>query len=351
MKATVMIVNYNGGTTFMDELQRIRQRVPADECELLVVENGSTDGSAARIRERFPDVRLVEVAENRGYAAGVNRGIENAEGDVLVVLNPDAVPEEGAVERLVAAVREHPEYTILGGTVLDRTGTRVDPCCARPLPRLSDILREGVFLPTRKDPAYRRLLAGDAGDGGVIPAPIVSGAAFALSREGRERLGPMDEEYFLYQEDVEWCERAGRIGGRVGVVPGARFVHYQGRTTRRSEGRPFTARMLSDFQFFVEHRGMSAGAVRWRLRARHVFRRWLYRADAVLGILGRRPGSPARVQIYGTLARALGSLRWGPSSGGQNAHPDRLPELSGVAVPEPDAPGTPPVRPRERSPS
>jgi N-acetylglucosaminyl-diphospho-decaprenol L-rhamnosyltransferase len=338
VKASVVVVNYNGGEALADDLRRIRDRLPA-ACELLVVDNGSTDGSAARVRAALPDVRLVEAGVNRGYAAGVNRGVEAAEGDVLVVLNPDALPEEGAVERLVEAVRANPEFAVLGGTVLDRTGTRIDACCARPRPELSDILREGVFLPARHHPSYRRLRAGEAGERGVIPAPVVSGAAFAFSRAWRDRLGPMNEEYFLYQEDVEWCERAHRSGGRVGVVPGARFRHGQGGTTRRSEGRPFTARMLSDFQFFVEHRGVPARAVRWRWRVRNAFRTWLYRADAGLGVLGHRPGSPARVRIYGTLARALRSLRWRPSVQAQNAHPDRLRELAGVDVPDGDADG------------
>lgn len=340
MKASVVIVNYNGGAKFVEDLRRIRDRVPADSCEIVVVDNGSDDGSVARLRDGAPGVRVVEAGTNRGYAAGVNCGVEAAQGDVLIVLNPDAIPEEGAVERLASAVRAHPEFAILGGTVVDPSGAHEDACCARPLPRLSDILREGFFLPARRDPAYHLLVEGRSAPGAVIPAPVVSGAALALSRAARDRIGPMNEDYFLYQEDVEWCERAHASGGRVGVVPDARFRHAQGSTTRRREARPFTARMLSDFQFFVEHRGETANAVRWRWRVRQLFRAWFYRADATLGVLGRRPGSPARAVIYGTLARALRSLRWAPSAGGQNAHPDRLRELSGVDVPAPPEPRT-----------
>jgi GT2 family glycosyltransferase len=146
----------------------------------------------------------------------------------------------------------------------------------------------------------------------------------------------MDEEYFLYDEDLEWCERAARVGGGVAVVPSARFVHAQGATTRRNEGLPFTARMLADFQLFVESRGEPAATIRRFWWIRQTFRRFLYGADARFGVFGRRPGSPARTRIYRELARALRTMDWRPSAERQNAHPDRLPELTGCPVPGDD---------------
>ena len=192
---------------------------------------------------------------------------EEARGDVLLVLNPDALPDEGSLARWADRVRAHPEHWLLGGVVTDPEGT-VDGFAARRRPRLGDILHEGLFL--RRPPRFdaTRLFAPD---GPIFDIDVVSGAAMALRREALEKIGPMDEDYFLYHEDVEWSDRARARGGRVGLVPGVVIRHRQGTTTRRDERAPFAARMLSDFQYFVESRGYEARDVAWRWRIRTLF--------------------------------------------------------------------------------
>ncbi|MDP6461825.1 MAG: glycosyltransferase family 2 protein [Gemmatimonadota bacterium] len=321
MTVSLILVNYNGGSELAGHLERLARGPCAEESEILVVDNGSDDGSGElAAQRRIPGVRVLIERENRGYAAGVNRGLREATGDVFVILNPDVVPGEGAVARLASAARSHPEYFLLGGTIVDRSGA-VNRCSARRRPEVRDILREGFFLPRRRSAEVRRVIAGESG---VISTDLVSGAAMAVLRTNLVALGPMDEDYFLYQEDVEWCDRARATGGRVGVVPDARFAHEGGASTRQNEAAPFAARVLSDYQYFIESRGVPESRLRFRWLWRLGFRAHLYRADAKFGILGGRGNSPERARIYRDLRDALRGFRWSTVEGAQNAHPDRL---------------------------
>ena len=315
---SVVTVTWNPDAAGLEQLLALVGRAGAEADEVVVVDNGS-EPPLHLPGDHGGKVRVVRAATNRGYAAGVNTGLSAATGDTLIVLNPDTGPETGAIRAFAGAVVRNPD-ALLGAIVLDRAG-RVDAACARRTPRRSDILRDGFFVPRRP----RRLPARAASDDpDALEVEVVSGAAMALSRTALQQLGPMDEEYFLYHEDVEWCDRARERGLRVALVPGARFAHAQGSTTRRDERWPFAARVLADFQFFVEHRGLPAESIRWRWRLRQQFRAFLYGLDVRFGLLGRRPGSPARVAIYSELANALASFRWSTTSDGQNAHPSRI---------------------------
>jgi glycosyltransferase involved in cell wall biosynthesis/GT2 family glycosyltransferase len=317
---SLITVTYNGGASIVGDLRGIAQIVGDEVDEFLVVDSGSTDATAERIGDELSEVRLIAEPQNRGYASAVNRGIAEATGDVLVILNPDAFPEAGAVERLGQIALEHPEFLLLGGTLVDVTG-RAQRNGSGPLPRLGDVLREGIFLPRPKVAGFERIAAGGPG---VVEAGFISGAVMAILRRNLEELGPMDDDYFLYNEDVEWCHRAWSRGGRVGIVPSARFEHAGGATTREAERDPFAARVLSDFQYHVEVRGVAAELVRrrWLLRTR--FRSWLYGADAKLKILGGRPNSAERARNYRDLHRALRLFRWSTDANRQNGLPSRL---------------------------
>jgi glycosyltransferase involved in cell wall biosynthesis/GT2 family glycosyltransferase len=330
-RASIVVVNFNGGQAALDGLRTVVRDAAALDAEVIVVDNASSDGSPERIAAALPGVRLVRERENRGYAAGVNRGLEAAGADALVVMNADVTPTPGSLAALVEAVRAESGFALLGGTALGRSG-RPDPNSSRALPRPSDILREALFLPPRR--------GARPGAGGrtaaVVETEVVSGSVMALRRGVLEALGPMDEGYFLYDEDVEWCRRARRRGMRVGVVPGATFRHDGGAATSGSEARAFTARALSDFLYFCDGEGVSADAVRRLWRARAVLRSWFYAADALAGRGPRRRSSARRAAIYRLLARALRRFRWEDAWSGQPANPARLLDLP---CRQPRAPG------------
>jgi glycosyltransferase involved in cell wall biosynthesis len=318
-RASVIVVNYNSGTGALGNVRRLVDQASAEDAEVLVVDNASQDGSAERIAE-IPGIRLLREEANGGFAAGVNRGLREASGSVIVVVNPDAAPRPGALAALVAAVAGHPDFALLGGLVVRPSGA-IDANAFRRLPRPLDILREGIlFLPPR---AFRGRPPGT----GIVEVEAVSGSVMALSRDTLEALGPMPEEYFLYDEDLDWCRRARRLGRSVGVVADAVFEHSGGASTGGSEGPAFAARVLADFQYFCEGEGVPAERVRRLWRARLVFRSWLYRSLALLGPRSSRGRSRRRAAVYRILSRELRAFEWTPDPGGRSAHPSRLADL------------------------
>jgi glycosyltransferase involved in cell wall biosynthesis len=332
VRITVVLVNHNGGEGLLETLSTVVSDLDGLDVETIVVDNASRDGSPALVRDRFPDVLLVEREENGGYARGVNAGLAAATGDVLIVMNPDVEPLPGSLARLAEAVRRNPRFAILGGLVVDDRG-RPSPNAFRAEPTVGDVVREAVFLP----PRTRRL---DTGVDGIVETEVVSGSVMALRRDALETIGPMDGAFFLYREDVEWCRRARRAGFAVGVVTDAPFGHEGGASTRRSEGAAFAARVLSDFRYFCDLDGVPEPTVRraWSLRLR--LRAAFYAIDGAVGRRSRRHVSRRRAALYRLLIRALGAFSWTGGAGCEQAgHPSRLVDLPPVS----DAGGRPRV--------
>ena len=322
MNASVVMINYNGGESAAENARIVAGQAADEGMEFLVVDNNSSDGSDGLIRAAVPGANLVRELTNRGYAAAVNRGFGEAAGEVVIVLNADVVPQSGALRSLAEAALDD-EFAILGGVLVDGSGVRSNNT-ARLLPRPADILREGLFLRPRSprpDIADARWNAG--GGTATVAVPVVSGAIMAVRRNVHSKLGPMDEDFFLYREDVEWCRRARALGLKVGVATSARFSHEGGASTRQDEGPAFAARVLSDFHYFCDIEGVPERAVRRRWLVRLAFRSLLYRADASLGVLGGRPDSRRRSAIYRILYENLRRFSWSPSEG-QKCHPSRL---------------------------
>ncbi|MBD3349289.1 MAG: glycosyltransferase [Candidatus Eisenbacteria bacterium] len=322
MRASVIVVNYNGGEEAAESVASLAAMAKGCGAEIIVVDNDSNDGSDRLIHEAAPEARLLREERNLGYARAVNRGLSDARGDALVILNPDVRPLEGALAGLVRAVLDGTEPCLIGGVMIGRNG-RVTYDTARPLPVLSDILREGLFLPGRRLASRTELLR-RLGDDRVVFAPAISGAAMALHKKTLSTLGPMDGDYFLYNEDVEWCRRALRLGVSVGVAASCVFGHGGGASTRKTERTAFAARVLSDFIYFCEGEGAAPEIVSRLWSQRLLFRTWLYRADARCAILGGRPSSRERAAIYQELRRRLRAFEWTPEISVQSGHPSRL---------------------------
>ncbi|MCK4510541.1 glycosyltransferase, partial [bacterium] len=329
--ASIIVVNYNGGPGVVENLRALSRQANGPAWELIVVDNCSTDGSPDLITAGGTEARVVREPENRGYASAVNRGLREASGDVIVVLNADIVPRPGALTVLVDAVAANRRFALLGGVLVDSRG-RLSPNTARMLPRPADILREALFVPPRRP---RLGIGRGSGEGtAVAAAPVISGAVMGVHREALDALGPMDENYFLYNEDVEWCRRAARSGLSVGVATGAVFDHEGGASTGGNEGPAFAARVLSDFRYFCDGEGVEPERIRRLWRIRLVLRSWFYRADALSGAFGGRPGSRRRAAIYRLLALEMRSFSWLPDEERQSGHPSRL-----LRFPDP-APGS-----------
>jgi N-acetylglucosaminyl-diphospho-decaprenol L-rhamnosyltransferase len=225
--------------------------------EVLVVDNGSTDGSVEMVRQRFPADELIANASNRGYAAANNQGVERARGRYLFLLNSDAEVEVAALRTLVAYADDHPKAGVIGPKLLNPDGT-LQPSGGRfPTPASTVASLLGLNRLTGR-PRY------GTGRDYSVPAEVdeVSGAAMLIRREVIEQVGGLDEGFAWGYEDVDYCLRARRAGWRVHYVPDARVMHHWGGTQRLAPA-PITLKAIAGRRrYFEKHYGrLTASAV------------------------------------------------------------------------------------------
>jgi N-acetylglucosaminyl-diphospho-decaprenol L-rhamnosyltransferase len=243
--AAVVVVTYDA----LPWLERCLESVKG--AETVVVDHGSTDGTVALVRQRFPGVRLLE-QRNRGLAAGWNRGLEASGGRYALLLNADAWLAPGALERLVAFADEHPRAAVVGPRLLDPDGSLQRS--VRGFPTLWRLATEYLFL-RKLAPRSRALNAFYAGGfehDRAAEAEFVMGACLLVRREAVREVGPLDEEFFLFSEETDWCYRFRRAGWQVLFYPGADCFHVGGAS---HGGRLHRENLRGHLRFLLKHRG------------------------------------------------------------------------------------------------
>ena len=219
--------------------------------ETVVVDNGSGDGTVAFVRERFPEVRLIE-SENRGLGAGWNIGLRETAGAYVLLLNADAWLREEALERLRAFADTRPRAAVIGPRLLNPDGTLQRS--VRGYPTLWRLATEYLFL--RKlapgSSALNAFYGGSFAHDEVREVEVVMGACMLLRREAVEQVGECDEDYFLFSEETDWCYRFREAGWEVVFFPGAECVHVRGAS---HSGRLYRENLRGHLLFLWKHRG------------------------------------------------------------------------------------------------
>ncbi len=226
---SVIIVNWNGLPVVrrcLDGLERTRDGV---DLELLVADNGSTDGSLEFIREHYPWARIVANSENQFFARPNNVLASMATGRYLFFMNNDIILQPHCLQILLEVLEAHPEAGAVAPQLLYPDG-RVQPSCRR-LPTYRNLIIAGLQL-ERFFPASNWKMTGWGHDDPVeVEQPMMS--AFLVRRECWEETGPLDEGFPLYFNDVDWCRRCAEAGWRIRFEPQAKAVHYEAWSGRR----------------------------------------------------------------------------------------------------------------------
>ncbi|WP_341720435.1 glycosyltransferase family 2 protein [Micromonospora sp. FIMYZ51] len=226
----IVIVSYNTRELTLRCLRELlASRTPDVRFDIVVVENASQDGSADAIAEQFPEVRLVRLTENVGWGRGVNRGAVAGDSDYLLLINPDTVPVGQPVADLMRFARQRPAHRIYTGRTLHADGTDDGHSCLG-LPSLwsqftfatglSTVFRRRHWANPENLPGYDRR--------SVREVPAVSGCFLLIERALFNRLGGFDPQLFLYSDDIDICTRAGALGARPVLYPGATLIHVGG---------------------------------------------------------------------------------------------------------------------------
>lgn len=303
LDCAVVIVNYRTPDLVSNCLRAVTAHRPA---EVVVVDNASGDGSPDLVRNRHPEVTVVERQANDGFAAAVNSGFRATSAGTVVVLNPDTEPRPGALARLVAHLAANPRTGVAAPRLTYGDGTP-QPSAYRRFPGLA-MLFVDLCLPVgfvvqrfpRLDP-YRVSPHG-LHDG--APVAHVTGAALAIRRSAYDAAGPFDEGFFLYLEETEWQQRVRAAGYSVEVVPSAEVVHLV-----RGGGPESLApspHFLASARRYLAMRGRPSWATEAVIVVSLLASRAAARAERLVVPRDRRTGG-ARAAAYDALWRARGA--------------------------------------------
>jgi N-acetylglucosaminyl-diphospho-decaprenol L-rhamnosyltransferase len=280
----VVVVTYDALPWIEQCLQSVRG------VTTVVVDNGSSDGTPDFVRERFPEVKLVET-ENRGLGAGWNRGIEETEGRYVLILNADAWLVGDSLERLIEFADSRPRAALVGPRLSNPDGSLQRS--VRGFPTTWRLATEylGLRKLAPRSSALNAFYAGGFDHDEVREVEVVMGACMLVRRGAIDEVGPLDEAFFLFSEETDWCYRFREAGWSVVFYPGAECVHVRGAS---HGGRLYRENLRGHLRFLAKHRGE---------RAAERARRLLRLALRVRGLLFRGERGTA----YRDAARWLGS--------------------------------------------
>ncbi len=225
----VVIVTYNSEDHIAACLESVFAQRRSVRQQVIVVDNASRDGTVALIKEQFPEVELLLPGKNLGFAAGVNYGAKHSQADYVLLLNPDTIVRDHAVDVVIEFARKHPEYAIYGGRTLKPDGS-LEPSSCWGQPGLWSMTLFAFGLTTIA-PRNRWLDPESLGNwqrDSVREVGVITGCFLLAEKSAWEKLGGMDERYFMYGEDVDFSMRARREGYRPVICPDAVVVHEVG---------------------------------------------------------------------------------------------------------------------------
>jgi N-acetylglucosaminyl-diphospho-decaprenol L-rhamnosyltransferase len=266
---SVVVVSFNA----REHLQRCLSAVDGEAYEVVVVDNGSNDGSGELVQARFPLVQLLQLDSNVGLPAANNAGIRVASGRYILLLNSDAWPREHGIAELARLVDAHPEIGAAGPRLLNPDGSLQRS--VRGFPTLWRLATEYFFL--RKLAPRSGLLNAFYGAGFPHDEPRdvewVTSAVLLLRREAVDAVGGFDPSFFIFSDEVDLCLRLRRAGWSVVFWPRAEFVHVGGVSTRPQWGRMYREQLRSHLRYFAKHEGLARAErarmlLLWALRLR-----------------------------------------------------------------------------------
>lgn len=255
MDLCVIIVNWNTRDTLADCLCSLRS-VEGLEFETIVVDNASTDGSAEMVRQRFPEVALIENVENVGFARGSNQGILQSRGRYLLLLNSDTEVYPDALAAMTAFMERHAQAGACGPVLLNGDGTLQVSCHPTLTPA-----REFWRL-TFLDQLWRRATYDQASWDRKTPrqVEVIKGACLLLRRKALDQVGPLDDDYFMYTEEMDLCYRLASAGWELWWVPQAVVTHYGEASSRQATETMYVQLYRSKVQFHRKFGGARRAA-------------------------------------------------------------------------------------------
>ena len=226
---SIIVVSYNTQEMTLACIASVYEQTRQAEFELIVYDNDSKDGSAESIKEQFPEVKLIAAKDNIGFAMGNNEAIKQATGDYILLLNPDTVVLDAAIDQLLEFAKEYDYAEIWGGRTLFGDKTLNVNSCFRKMSvwnqfcrasGLAAIFRSSGFFNSEEYGGWKR----DT----IRQVDIVCGCFFLIKRHMWNTLQGFDKRFFMYAEEADLCLRAHKLGAKPMITPNATIIHYGG---------------------------------------------------------------------------------------------------------------------------
>jgi len=251
MTLDIIIVSYNARADLERCLHSLRAAPPSMPHRIIVVDNASTDGSVQAVRSGWPDVEVLDMGRNAGFAAANNAGIRAGRGELILLLNSDTIVPAGAIDALAARLLAEPDVAAAGPRLVDGEG-RAEWSFGRMLTPGRELGRMTLHaLYTRRVPGVTAVV--ERATRRESYPDWVTGACLLVRRAAAEQAGLLDERYFMYEEDVDFCAALRAGGGRILFAPAVEVVHLGGRSARSAPAATRLAYHRSHAAFYAKH--------------------------------------------------------------------------------------------------
>lgn len=290
-EVSIIIVSWNAKDYLVGCLMALYEE-DLPWAEIIVVDNGSSDGSPEAVEELFPEVRLIRSDENLGFAKANNIGIMASTGKYVCLMNSDVVVLGGCLEALKARMDADPEAGMVCPKILNPDMT-LQPTCRR-FPSIKGALLSAIGLDSRNYMPHDSLMEAEA----------VSGCFMLARMEAVDQAGLLDERFFFYAEDKDWCRRIINSGWKIIYLPEARAVHYGGSSSSAAPVKFYIELQKANIKYWRKHHGSARTAVYLAIVTLHHALR-VGSAAILFALVPRRRPSEAR-----KVKRSAACLRW-----------------------------------------
>jgi GT2 family glycosyltransferase len=303
ISVSVVIVSWNAREFLLQCIDSVSEQLGDVSAEIIVVDNASSDGSAEAVRHRFPHVRIIQNAQNVGFAAANNIGIQKSTGKYLFLINSDIVLRRACISRLCSYMERQPKVGMAGPTILNGDLTLQDS--VRPFPTLGATLVRALGLDRIRSDSPKRQSGLRTRISGDYEADILSGCFWVIRRVALADVGLLDPGFFMYAEDKDLCVRFWRAGWIAAYVPAAQAIHYGGASSSNQPVRFYVEMHRANIRYWRKHHGRVGENVVRAIMLVHQVVRLL--AGALTFAISARRRKDARLvmQRSGTCARFL----------------------------------------------
>ena len=254
LDVSIIIVSWNTRNILRNCLQSIYEHAGKIDFEVIVIDNASTDSSSEMVRNDFKNAILIENSQNCGFAAATNQGITKAGGRYVLLLNSDTVILDNAISKVIAVADANPDAAIIGCRVLNPDYT-LQPTCFM-FPSILNLLLSSTYLyklfPRSRFFGRERMTWWDRND--TREVEVVTGCFMLVRKEAIEQVGVLDERFFMYAEETDWCYRFKKTGWKIMFTPSAQIIHFGGGSSKKIKHQMYLHLRGSILLFFKKHR-------------------------------------------------------------------------------------------------